>query len=459
MLPYAFQIMNQSFPGYAGSKRLEPFSKDQQAGFGMVRDFANMGANPDYYRYAMDQARQFGSAPASRVGVGSYQSGSYQANPYETGAYNSRNVTPGSYNIQGYTPGAYNARPYTAGKYQSRNVGTERLVDEGGQLGKISDYMNPYTDAVVQPQIRELGKARRRAMIQSGEQATAAGAFGDARQGVADSLTNKNYLDQVSDVTGQGYSDAYNQAMAQRSADVGRFLQAGQANEANRAAAQQFNIGNAAQAAQFNEQARALAAQFNITNREEAAQFMRNLQAQAAQFNIGQSAQAQALNEANRAQAAQFNIGNRNQAAQFNEQARAAAQQFNINNRNQAQQFNIANALQAALANQNFREQALSRGMQAGQSAMQYGLQNNQDYLQRLNAYMNVGNMQQQQGQKLRDYDYQNFQAGVQWPFTQFNMLLSMLTGQPNTGVSTQQTTGGNNGWMNLIGALAGAFL
>lgn len=283
MIPYATQIANQSYPGYSGEKRLEPFSDDQRSTFGQVNAFADQGGNPGYYQYANQQAQAYGAAPAGQVNTG-------------------------------------------------------RVVDESGPLGKISDYMNPYVNQVVQPQIRNLNEAAARQRIQSGEAATAGGAFGDARHGVADSLTNREQMNSIADVTGRGYSDAYNQAMAARTGDVGRMFQADTQNQA-------------------------------------------------------------------------------------------------------------------------LREQALQRQLQSGQSSMDFGLANNADYLQRLNAKMNVGNMQQQQGQKLRDYDYMNYQQGVEWPFRQFDTLKSLLTGQPNAGQTQQQTTGGNSGVWNILGSALGAYL
>jgi hypothetical protein len=66
--------------------------------------------------------------------------------------------------------------------------------------------------------------------------------------------------------------------------------------------------------------------------------------------------------------------------------------------------------------------------------------------------------MQQQYGQHVRDADYQNYQNAVEWPFRQVDFLKSMLTGQPTAGQTTSQTSGGNSGWMNALGAILGAF-
>ena len=340
-MPFVTQIMNQSYPSYPGSKRLEPFNQDQRQAFGAVEDYAQPRYNPGY-GYATQMAHQVGQAPAGHVS------------------------TLGTYGRVGQEQ-----------RFQDmpQNIDTDRLVDEGGRLGKISDYMNPYVQGVIDPQIREIGKAADRARVQAGQAATFGGAFGDARHGVADSLTRGEEFEAKSDAAGRGWSDAYNQAMGLRGADEQRMM-----------AADQFN----------------------------------------------QQAREQALGR------------------------QLGAQQFNVG----TQQSVRDRQLQAALANQSLREQMFGRRMASGQAANDYGLAANADYMQRLNAFMNTGQMQQQQGQKLRDYDYANFQGGVQWPFTQFNALLSTLSGQPTQPVqTTQQTSGGNSGWMNLIGSMMGAFL
>lgn len=76
-------------------------------------------------------------------------------------------------------------------------------------------YMNPYLQAALDPQIAE---ARRQAEIQRVQDAgrlTQAGAYGGSRQAIMESELNRNLLQNLSGITGTGYAQAYNQAMQQ----------------------------------------------------------------------------------------------------------------------------------------------------------------------------------------------------------------------------------------------------
>jgi hypothetical protein len=81
--------------------------------------------------------------------------------------------------------------------------------------GIAQQYMNPYLQAALQPQIDE---ARRQAEIARVEQAgrlTRGGAYGGGRQAIMESELNRNLLQNLSGITGKGYSDAYTAAQQQ----------------------------------------------------------------------------------------------------------------------------------------------------------------------------------------------------------------------------------------------------
>jgi hypothetical protein len=68
-----------------------------------------------------------------------------------------------------------------------------------------------------------------------------AGAFGDARHGVADSLIAKEAIQQSKDAAAQGYAEAYNNAQQLRDADINRWLDTQQQNLANDLDAKKYN--------------------------------------------------------------------------------------------------------------------------------------------------------------------------------------------------------------------------
>jgi len=115
-----------------------------------------------------------------------------------------------------------------------------RAIDDlpgagGGKSGSISDYMNPYLEGVLGPQLREI--ALKGSLDRQGinANATSAGAYGDARHGVVESLQRKNENQLASDTTGKAWSDAFNNAMGLKVGDINRLFSTqqaqGQANE------------------------------------------------------------------------------------------------------------------------------------------------------------------------------------------------------------------------------------
>jgi hypothetical protein len=87
-------------------------------------------------------------------------------------------------------------------------------------------YMNPYLMAALQPQLDE---ARRQAEVQrvaDASRLTKAGAYGGSRQAIMESELNRNLLQNLSGITGTGYANAYDKAMAQFNTEQGRGLEA-----------------------------------------------------------------------------------------------------------------------------------------------------------------------------------------------------------------------------------------
>ncbi len=81
--------------------------------------------------------------------------------------------------------------------------------------GVVSQYMNPYLQAVLNPQLDELRRQSQITQMQNAAKATGAGAFGGSRQALMDTETQRNLLDQMNRTVGQGYATAYDKAMQQ----------------------------------------------------------------------------------------------------------------------------------------------------------------------------------------------------------------------------------------------------
>lgn len=174
-LQRAMDIVNQTYPGYDPSKRYAGFTGDQNTAFSGIRNYLTNDAPNGAFDTAKGAAQMYGSAPA-------------------------------------------------------QNLTTERVIDENGRLGAISEYMNPYIQQAMQPAIAEMMRqgGLQRKDISSG--ATMAGAFGDARHGVVEGRQYDNEQRAIGDFVGQGMASAYGDAMGRREGDRNMMGSVDQAN-------------------------------------------------------------------------------------------------------------------------------------------------------------------------------------------------------------------------------------
>lgn len=97
--------------------------------------------------------------------------------------------------------------------------GQGRIIDEGGSLGKISDYMNPYMDQAIAPALRDIRERGQVLRNDIGSTATMANAFGDARHGVVEGQQMEGEMQEVGDLSSQARAAAWNNAMGLRAGD------------------------------------------------------------------------------------------------------------------------------------------------------------------------------------------------------------------------------------------------
>lgn len=100
-----------------------------------------------------------------------------------------------------------------------------RVIDNipgmGEQAGSTQDYMNPYIDQVLNRTQDRIRRDTDIAKIASSDRsAQGAGAFGDARHGVADSLIEESGIRAMGDAAAEGYAAAFNNAMGLKQADL-----------------------------------------------------------------------------------------------------------------------------------------------------------------------------------------------------------------------------------------------
>lgn len=89
----------------------------------------------------------------------------------------------------------------------------------------VDQYMNPFLQGALAPQIREAASAGMQAQNLNAAKAVGMGAFGGTRGALQQSMTEKNTLQNMADINARGYSDAFNQAAGMFSADQQRKMQ------------------------------------------------------------------------------------------------------------------------------------------------------------------------------------------------------------------------------------------
>jgi hypothetical protein len=118
-------------------------------------------------------------------------------------------------------------------------------------LGVASQYMNPYLQSVLQPQLEELRRQSQINMQPGMARLTQAGGYGGGRQAIMESEANRNLLQQQNQAIGTGYSNAYDKAMGQFNTEQGQAKTL--ADLMGQAGAQQRGIEQEGITADYNE--------------------------------------------------------------------------------------------------------------------------------------------------------------------------------------------------------------
>jgi len=203
----------------------------------------------------MNYVRKFqtGGATDPTVGnpTGTESSLSSWAGDYVTGMLG-KGQALANQDYQAYT-GPLSAGQSTAQQAAFQGVGSLAVPTQ--QMGTFQpqqftaqaaqDYMNPYIQAALDPQIEEARRQAQISRLADAGRLTRAGAYGGSRQAIMESELNRNLGQNLAAITGQGYQDAYTQAMNQFNVEQQRQQTAQDA--ANRygleALAQQANLG------------------------------------------------------------------------------------------------------------------------------------------------------------------------------------------------------------------------
>ena len=87
----------------------------------------------------------------------------------------------------------------------------------------LSGYMSPYTQAVLDPAIRDIEERAAKERLRLGQQSARTGSFGGSRQAIAESELERGTQRNIADVSAQQRAQAYNQALDQFRKDQERI--------------------------------------------------------------------------------------------------------------------------------------------------------------------------------------------------------------------------------------------
>jgi hypothetical protein len=132
-------------------------------------------------------------------------------------------------NALGTGAGTLNDAMLAAGKssgYTPTDV-SSRLMGQN-----FADYMNPYTDKVVDTTMQDMERQRQMMMGDIAGSAQAANAFGGSRHGIAEAETNRGFADEMGQISAQLRDRGFNTAMQGFMGDSSLIQQADLANQA-----------------------------------------------------------------------------------------------------------------------------------------------------------------------------------------------------------------------------------
>jgi hypothetical protein len=119
-------------------------------------------------------------------------------------------------------PGQLGQTFSSTGAYQLPNMNAPAGAAPAGPTGAAANYMNPYLQAVLTPQLDELRRQNEITNMGTNAKMTQAGAYGGGRQAIMNAENNRNLMMEQNKTVGQGYANAYDKAMQQYNTEQGQ---------------------------------------------------------------------------------------------------------------------------------------------------------------------------------------------------------------------------------------------
>ena len=277
--------------------------------------FADGTGNTDPALAAEFRRRIAGNQSSSGGGSSVYDQSAGAYNAALGGTQRAMGFQAPNAKAHGYEAALAESQGYDASQIAGASPITEQNVQAGQIAGSnLSAYTNPYESQVVDQALGDIERSRLMQQNQLGAQASAAGAFGGSRQGIAEAETNRAFADQSARTASGLRQSGYANAQQMAGQDIASRMQASLANQGANLSAQGQTAGNTLASQQFNSGALNQASQFGAGAMNAASMANQNAYNQAGQFN------ASAMNAASRA--------NQQAALSANQQRLSAANQM-----------------------------------------------------------------------------------------------------------------------------------
>jgi hypothetical protein len=347
----------------------------------------------------------------------------------------------------------------------------------------INQYLNPYTQAALDPTLREITRQGEMQRNTNQGRMAKAGAYGGSRHGVLDAEQQRNTGQLYRDTEAQGMQRGFDTAAGLITTDFNRKLQGDMATQAARL---QAGISNQGNARAMNLAEAELGSRADLANAQMGFERMRGdtaaenyARAQNAgwtqganqqnyqgglQLNLNNASEANRVGIANAGYgntAAQFTAGEQNrgtiqnalnqqQSLLANQTATNTASQFGATQDQAAQTTNAGNFLRAGEANQTAGLQGARLGLDAatgmGQVANLDRAMDTADF----QTLFGIGQWQQGMEQNNLDMGYQDFLRQQQHPERMLQLRLAAMGNGGFPTTTTKDTSGGGTNALDL---------
>lgn len=131
------------------------------------------------------------------------------------------------------TQAAQSVATYTPQQVTAPTIGGGQNVKSQTAASQMGQYLNPYTDQVVNAALSDINRQNDIANVGNSQAATLSGAWNGSRHGVAEAETNRAYGDIAARTAAQLRMGGFDTAAGLGAADASRALAAAQGNQQN----------------------------------------------------------------------------------------------------------------------------------------------------------------------------------------------------------------------------------